>query len=68
MKMDKEIFIRLNSDGYVIGGYVSKISASKKLLESPNDTKMVKVKITDDDLLNENEAIETIKKFNEDNK
>lgn len=66
--MSQVIYIHLNSNNNVIGGYVSKLNASKKLLELGSDTKIAKIEITDNDLLNENEAIETIKSFNEDNK
>ena len=66
--MAQVIYIHLNSNNNVIGGYVSKLNASKKLLELGSDTKIAKIEITDNDLLNENEAIETIKQFNEDNK
>ena len=61
--MSKEIYIKLDKSGFVIGGYVNKLFACHSVFNDPT-VKIVKVHFSDDDVLTEQEAIETIQEYN----
>ena len=67
--MGKTVYLRMNSDGYVIGGYVSQLHAAQKTLELDKNEHMIKVTVSlTDDQLSHDEAIQIIKTFKEENK
>lgn len=67
--MGKTVYLRMNHDGYVIGGYVSQLHAAQKTLELDKNEHMIKVTVSfEDDHLSQDEAIQIIKNFKEDNK
>ena len=67
--MGKTVYLRMNNDGYVIGGYVSKLHAAQKTLELDKNEYMIKVTVSlTDDQLSHDEAIQIIKTFKEENK